>query len=169
MLAKRTFAVLASALLVSCAAPGPGYEPPAGAPRANLLLERVGVDVLLISIYSDARNCSVPVSLGAKGREFYDGKPFPLEAGKEYALQMKAMAQSSLLSIASCVQPATFSFKAEVNQTYKTRYVVDLKEKLCRFSLARIGADGKEVPEPSLRVRTSLGTSFQPNQPNCQP
>jgi hypothetical protein len=169
MPAMKSLVLIPSVLLASCASPGPGYEPPAGAQRGNLLLERVNVDVLMISIYSDARNCSAPLVLGAKGREFYEGKPFPLEAGKEYAVQMKAMAQASILSIATCVQPATFSFKPEANQNYKARYIVDLKEKSCRFSLARVGVDGKEAVEPSFRVRTPLGTQFQPNQPNCQP
>ena len=124
---------------------------------------------MLLTFYSNGANCTEKRAF-ADGSAFWDGKPISLEAGREYAFGMFAVADTSAgvgLSSTTC-DLQVLSFRPEANVKYKLLYRTAPTQKKCYTSLMRVGSDGREAPEPSFRQRKPIKTDIS-GTPECAP
>jgi hypothetical protein len=146
--------VLATAVLAGCAA-APAYEPAPGAPQATITLQREGFKVMVLEFFANGANCTDKRVLPG-GSAFWDGKPIALEAGREVAFGMATILDTQVTgtqAINTRCNMQIVSFKTEANASYRIKYHANLAEKICRIALVRVGADGRELAEPSARWR----------------
>ena len=140
--------------LAGCAAV-PSHEPAPGAPQAAITLERQGFKVMVLEFFANGENCTDRRTLPG-GSAFWDGKPIALEAGREVAFGMATIVDTQISGMQAINTRCTkliVSFKPEADASYRLKYHANLAEKVCRVALVRVGADGREAPEPSTRWR----------------
>lgn len=174
---KRSVALTVLAgLMAACAGPEV-YQPATGAPTSTFTFDRGTLKAMALTFYANGTNCTDKRTLPG-GSAFWDGQPISLEAGREYSFGMFTVTDTSVgwmtaplgfvtLSSTTC-DMQILSFRPEANTTYKLRYRSEPAEKKCYASLARVSADGREVPEPSFRQRQPIKTDGK-GAPECAP
>lgn len=176
---KGAIAIVAGFLAAGCAGPAV-YQPSPGAPTATLTFDRGDAKAMVLNFYTNGANCTDKRMLPG-GSAFWEGQPVTLEAGREYAFGMFTIVDSNvgwmdvLLGLET-PSPMTcdrqiLSFRPQANTAYKLRYRTEYAERECNASLAlaRVGLDGREVPEPSFRQRQPIKTDGNSVAPECAP
>jgi hypothetical protein len=161
---KAKYLALGALVVAGCASV-PEYKPAPGAPRARLTLERGEIQAAAISFWTDGSTCSAPQILPPA---FWDGKSVEIEAGKELAVGMATVLESSLgpvtVSSTTCGMQV-ISFTPSANSDYKLKYVADRTAKTCQMTLVRADG-GREALDPTARRRAPTNASSK-DKPGC--
>mgnify|MGYP003575489258 CR=1 FL=1 len=176
MRSQIAFTVAASVLIAGCAGPAV-YAPTVGAPVSTMTLDRGDAKAMALTFYANGSNCTEKRTLPG-GSAFWDGKPISMEAGREYAFGMLTVADTNIgwftaplgfvtLSSSTC-DMQILSFRPQAGMNYRLSYRTDHAQKKCYTSLTRVGADGRETPEPSFRQRQPIKTDGS-GAPECAP